>query len=240
MSRLLASVRYIGAFVIYMAWHGSRVLFAALTGVKQRPGGVYDDAARAWGRGMLKGTRISVQVDGRERLDTPRPCVYISNHASFIDIWAILAEFPGTVRFVYKKGMDWIPLMGIAMRAARHIPIDRVNRSAAFAAYDEAARFVREGASAVVFAEGTRSRDGRLKTFKKGPFVLAIAAGVPLVPVFCENTFALMPRGSWSPKPGTVTLRIGTPIPTAGLDYEARDELARQTRAMLLQMGARE
>jgi 1-acyl-sn-glycerol-3-phosphate acyltransferase len=240
MNRVVATIRYVGSFVIYMAWHGSRVLLAAIAGVKQKTGGVYDQAARGWARGMLRGTRISVRIEGRERLDAPRPCVYISNHASFIDIWAILAEFPGTVRFVYKKGMDWIPLMGLAMRAARHIPIDRVNRSAAFAAYDEAARFVREGASAVVFAEGTRSRDGRLKAFKKGPFVLAIAAGVPVVPVFCENTHTLMPRGSWSPKPGTVTLHIGPPIPTSGLDYEARDELARQARGMLLHMGARE
>jgi 1-acyl-sn-glycerol-3-phosphate acyltransferase len=238
---MIGFLRYVISFIIYMGWYGGKVLFSALTGVKQQPGGVYDVAARHWAQGMLRGTGITVRVEGRERLLTPEPKVFISNHASFVDIWAILAEFPGTIRFIYKKGMDWIPLMGQAMRAARHIPIDRRKASAAFAAYDEAAKFVRdEGSSAVVFAEGTRSRDGRLKAFKKGPFVLAIAAEAPVVPVFCENTYALMPRGSWSPKRGTVTLRIGEPIPTVGLDYEARDRLARQARAALLAMGARE
>ncbi len=238
---MIGFLRYVGSFILYMSWYGGKVLLSALTGVKQRPGGVYDTGARRWAQGMLRGTGITVQVEGRGRLLTPEPKVFISNHASFVDIWAILAEFPGTIRFVYKKGMDWIPLMGQAMRAARHIPIDRAKLSAAFAAYDEAAKFVRdEGSSAVVFAEGTRSRDGRLKAFKKGPFVLAIAAGAPVVPVFCENTYELMPRGSWSPKPGTVILRIGEPIPTVGLDYEARDGLARQARAALLRMGARE
>lgn len=237
---MIGMLRYVFSFLTMMSWYGAKVLVAVLTGVRQRPGGVYDTSARRWAQGMLRGTGIGVRVEGREHLDTPGPKVFIANHASFIDIWAVLAEFPGTLRFVYKKGMDWIPLMGQAMRAARHIPIDRHNRSAAFAAYDEAAKFVRDGSSAVVFAEGTRSRDGRLKAFKKGPFVLAIAAEAPVVPVFCENTYELMPRGSWSPKPGTVTLKVGAPIPTAGLGYDARDGLARQAREALLAMGARE
>jgi 1-acyl-sn-glycerol-3-phosphate acyltransferase len=130
--------------------------------------------------------------------------------------------------------------MGMAMRAARHIPIRRQVKSAAFAAYDEAANYIREGMSAVVFAEGTRSRDGRLQPFKKGPFVLAIAASVPVVPVLCAGTYELMPKGSWSPKPGTVTLRIGEAISTQGMTYDERGKLADETRAALLQMGAKE
>ena len=235
----MRALRYILAYARYMGWWGSRVLLAALTGVKQRPGGIYDRAAREWGRGMLRSAGIRVVVEGRERLDPANPRVYIANHASQIDIWAILAEFPGTVRFVYKKGMDWIPLMGLAMRAARHIPIRRQVKSAAFAAYDEAAQYIRAGSSAVVFAEGTRSLDGRLQPFKKGPFVLAIAAQVPVVPVYCDGTFELMPKGSWSPKPGTVTLRVGEPIATTGMSYADRAALAERTREVMVQLGAR-
>lgn len=238
---MIGFLRYVASFIFYMSWSAGKVLLAALIGVKQRPGGIYDWGARHWAQGMLRGTGITVRVEGRERLLTQEPKVYISNHASFVDIWAMLAEFPGTIRFIYKKGMDWIPLMGQAMRAARHIPIDRQSRSASFASYNEAAKFIRdEGISAIVFAEGTRSRNGLLKPFKKGPFVLAIAAGAPVVPVFCENTYQLMPRGSWSPKPGIVTLKIGEPIPTAGLTVAERDVLASQTRDAIVAMGARE
>ena len=231
-------LRYVGAFALYMGWWSTRVVLAALFGVKQRTGGVYDTGAREWARGMLRSTGIKVVVEGRERLDPSVPKVYIANHASQVDIWAILAEFPGTIRFVYKKGMDWIPLMGLAMRKAGHIPIRRQVRSAAFAAYDEAAAHIRGGTSAIVFAEGTRSLNGKLQPFKRGPFVLAIAAQAPVVPVFCGGTFELMPKGSWSPRPGTVTLRIGEPISTKGMSYEDRGELAERTRAALLGMGA--
>jgi len=134
--------------------------------------------------------------------------------------------------------MDWIPLMGLAMRAARHIPIRRQVKSAAFAAYHEAAQYIREGMSAVVFPEGTRSRDGKLLPFKRGPFVLAIAAQAPVVPVCCLGAFELLPRAAWSPRPGTVTLRIGAAIPTTGLSYDDRTRLADQARAALLALGA--
>lgn len=235
---MIRLLRYLGSFLVYMGYWGSRVLLSATVGVKQRQGGIYDRAAREWGRAMLRGTGIAVVVEGRDRLEPSEPKVYIANHASQIDIWALLAELPGTVRFIYKKGMDWIPLMGMAMRAARHIPIKRQLKSAAFAAYDEAAEYIRAGSSAVVFAEGTRSRDGRLLPFKKGPFVLAIAAQAPVVPVLCQGTFELMPRGSWSPKRGTVVLKIGAEIPTRGLTYDDRATLAERTRAALVRMGA--
>jgi 1-acyl-sn-glycerol-3-phosphate acyltransferase len=220
-----------------MGWWGSGVVFSALFGVRYRPGNIYDRAGREWGRGMLRFCRIMVRVLGRERIP-PAPVVFISNHASQIDIWALLAELPGSVRFVYKKGMDWIPLMGLAMRRARHIPIKRQVKSKAFSSYDDAAKLIRGGISAVVFAEGTRSRDGRLQPFKRGPFVLAIAAQVPVVPVYCENTFALMPKGNFSPKPGTMTIHVGEPILTEGMTHEDRGALAERTRSELVRMGA--
>jgi 1-acyl-sn-glycerol-3-phosphate acyltransferase len=235
---MIGFLRYALAWIVFMGWWGSRVVLAALVGVRYRPGNIYDRSGREWGRGMLRWCRIAVRVEGRERIPQT-PVVYVANHASQIDIWALLAELPGSVRFVYKKGMDWIPLMGLAMRRARHIPIKRQVKSQAFSAYDEAAHLIQSGISAVVFAEGTRSRDGKLQPFKRGPFVLAIAAQVPVVPVYCENTFALMPKGCFSPRPGTVILHIGAPIPTAGLRYDDRAALAERTRAELIKMGAR-
>jgi 1-acyl-sn-glycerol-3-phosphate acyltransferase len=237
---MMRAVRYVLALVVFSVWHASKVVLAGLVRVPHRPGDVYDRAGRDWARAVLRWSRIAVTVDGRERLEPAAPRVYIANHASFLDILAMLAETPGTVRFVYKKGMSWIPILGWAMLFARHIPIDRKRLSAAFAAYDEAAEYVRQGTAAVVFAEGTRSRDGRLKQFKRGPFVLAIAAGVPVVPVLCAGTFELLPRGSFTPRPGTVTLRIGEAIPTTGMTVGDREQLAERTRAALVVMGAKE
>lgn len=237
---MIGFLRYLVSFVGFTSWYGVQILGSALLGVKQRTGGIYDRSSRGWARGMLRGTGIRTRVEGRERLDPSVPVVYVANHASFADIWAIITEFPGTIRFVYKKQMDWIPVFGLCLRAMKHIAIDRKKRSQTFAAYDDAAERIRQGISAVVFVEGTRSTDGRLLPFKKGSFVLAISAQVPVVPVFCENTHALMPRGSFSPKPGMVTLRIGSPIPTVGLGQDDRDQLARDARAALLGLGARE
>jgi 1-acyl-sn-glycerol-3-phosphate acyltransferase len=234
---MIRAIRYLLAFSGLTAWYGTRVLLAALAGIKQESGGVYDRAQRRWARGLLRATGIRVQVEGEERIPK-EPVVYISNHASFVDIWVLLATLPGSVRFVFKKEFLYIPIMGLAMRAMGHVAMDRGNRKAAFQSYGSAAEAVKRGLSIIVFAEGTRSLDGKLQPFKKGPFVLAISADAPVVPVFCENTFALLPKGSWAPRPGTVVLRVGTPLPSAGLDYEDRDRLSEECRNALLGLGA--
>ena len=237
---MIGFLRYLASFVGFTSWYGVQILGSALLGVKHRTGGIYDRASRGWARGMLWGTGITTRVEGREGLDPSVPVVYVANHASFVDIWALLAEFPGTIRFVYKRQMDWIPVFGLCLRAMHHIAIDRKKRSQTFAAYDAAAERIREGISAVVFVEGTRSTDGRLLPFKKGSFILALSAEAPVVPVFCENTHALMRRGSFSPKPGVVTLRVGAAIPTSGLSYADRDQLSAQARVALIGLGAQE
>jgi 1-acyl-sn-glycerol-3-phosphate acyltransferase len=230
----MQAFRYWPAFVALTLWQSAKAILAALLGVQQRPGGVYDRTAYQWATRLLAATRITVDVVGGERLRPDRPCVYIANHVSLVDIWALLATLPGTVRFVFKKELMRVPLFGAALRKAGHIRIDRQNRAAAFAAYDEAAAVIRRGTSAIVFAEGTRSSDGRLLPFKKGPFVLAIAAQAPVVPVLVEGGYELMRRGSLYPKRGTIRVVIGEDIPTEGLGYDDREELATRTRDALL------
>src|SRR5262249_35248511 len=182
--------------------------FAALFGLRQKHGGLFDDSQQRWARALLRWHRIEVVVVHGERIDPAQPAVYISNHASFIDIWALLTTLPGTIRFVAKKEFFRLPVIGLAMKAMGHVFIDRANRSSAVSSYDSAAESIRTGTSVVVFAEGTRSRTGKLQSFKKGPFVLAVAAEVPVIPVYCANTFVLLPKSSWSPKPGKVEVRI--------------------------------
>jgi 1-acyl-sn-glycerol-3-phosphate acyltransferase len=166
--------------------------------------------------------------------------VYASNHESWFDIPALVTTLPGSVRFLAKKELSKVPLFGHAMRIAGHITVDRRNLESAHQAYEDAARSIRGGISAMVFAEGTRTRDGRLRTFKKGPFVLAIAAQAPVVPVYVEGGYAILRRGNLRPHPGTMTVHIGVPIPTVGLTYEDRDALSTKVRTAILALGARE
>ena len=234
----MRAIRYLLALAFLTAWHGGRVILLAMRGIRhEREGSPFDRAQRAWGAGLLAATGVDVTVRGRENLPD-RPAVYISNHTSWVDIWALLAVLPGSPRFVAKKEFMSFPVIGGAMRAIGHVAIDRANRSSAFAAYDSAAQAIREGVSVVVFAEGTRSRTGRLQPFKKGPFVLAISAQVPVIPVFCANTYERMPKGAFAPRPGPVEVRVGEPIPTAGHSYDARDDLSQQARRALVGLGA--
>lgn len=230
----MSALRFLVVLVVATFVQASRIVLAALLGTTHRPGGVYDDAPRRWGRQLLDAIGIRPQVVGLERLEPGRSYVYVANHVSFADVWVLLAVLPGSVRFVAKRELLRIPLFGMALRKGGQVVIDRHNLKSAFSAYDEAARAIRGGLSAVVFVEGTRSRDGRLQDFKKGPFVLAITAGVPVVPVYLEGTYQVLPRGRLVARPNPVRVHFGTPIPTEGLAYEDRDRLSARCREAML------
>ncbi|MBI2537003.1 MAG: 1-acyl-sn-glycerol-3-phosphate acyltransferase [Gemmatimonadetes bacterium] len=226
-------LRTLWFFVVLLTstvWYGTGVLVAGLLGVPRRDGGVYDRAAKRWARNALWAARIPYRVVGLDRVPLGRPLVIASNHQSWFDIFLLAAVLPGSLRFVAKKELARIPLLGRAMRQSGHVFIDRQHRQAAFGAYEEAADAIRAGISAVVFPEGTRSRTGELLPFKKGPFVLAIAARVPLVPAYCAGTFTLLPKGSVRIRPHPIALTFGAPIDTAGMVYDDRERLMEETR----------
>jgi 1-acyl-sn-glycerol-3-phosphate acyltransferase len=214
-------------------WHALKVTVAALARVPDRPGGFYDRELRIWARRLLEATGLPVEVRGLERLP-PTACVYAVNHASFVDIWVLVARLPGSVRFVAKRELYRVPIFGQALRATGQIPLDRRDLVAAERSYEAAAEVVRGGRSVIVFVEGTRTRTGRLGEFKKGAFVLAITAGVPLVPIYLRGTRAAMPRGSLWLRRRPVTLVVGEPVPTTGLTYEDRNALRARVREWFL------
>lgn len=146
----------------------------------------------------------------------------------------MVALLPGTVRFLAKRELLHVPIFGWAMRSAGHIPIDRKDRKAAVDACGEAGTMIRDGTSALVFGEGTRSRTGELLPLKKGAFVLAIQAGVPVVPVYLEGTYDVLPKGTLALKRRPITMRIGPPISTKGLTYADRDDLGARCREELV------
>jgi 1-acyl-sn-glycerol-3-phosphate acyltransferase len=219
--------------------HSLAAIVAALFGVKRRPGGVYDWATVDWSKGLLRAAGTPVHVTGLELIPKDGPVIFASNHTSMFDIWALAATLPGSTRFVAKQELGRIPILGLAMRRAGHIMIDRFNRARAFEAYEEAARTIRTGIAPIVFPEGTRSPTGELLPFKNGPFGLAITAQVPVVPVYVDGTYRIMPKGTFRIRPMPIRIAIGAPIATAGLSPGDREALRDRVRAAVLELKAR-
>jgi 1-acyl-sn-glycerol-3-phosphate acyltransferase len=201
------------------------VIVAGLLGVPNRPGGVYDRVPRLWSRLALWLAGVRLVLHGDDTLREDRPRVFVSNHVSWYDIFTLLAILP-RYRFVAKAELFKIPLFGPAARRAGTIPIQRENRKAAFQSYEEAAREIRAGASVVVCPEGTRGDDYTLRPFKKGPFVLAIAAEAPVTPLVVYGTREVQRKGSFVIRSATVHVHFLEEIPTAGMHYDDRDRLA--------------
>jgi 1-acyl-sn-glycerol-3-phosphate acyltransferase len=188
------------------------------------------DLARVWSRAVLGFAGVKVEVEWKGRLELNQPYVFMANHLSTVDIWALFVALPVRVRMIAKKQLSRIPLFGWAMLAGRFIFIDRANAIAARRSIDEAKRRIRGGHSVLLFPEGTRSRDGKLGPFKKGGFHLAIDSGVPVVPVALMGTREAMPRGSVLLRAGRVQVVVGQPIATAGLTEDDRHKLLEQVR----------
>jgi 1-acyl-sn-glycerol-3-phosphate acyltransferase len=221
------------------AIHATGTLIGALLRMRHRPGGIYDWGTSDWSRWILRAAGTPLQIEGLARIPAG-PVVYASNHSSMFDIWALAAGMPGSIRFVAKQELARIPLLGQAMLAAGHVTIDRTNRNRAMDAYAEAARRIHErGVSTVVFPEGTRSRTGELLPFKNAPFGLAIAAQVPLVPVYVHDTFRILPKGAWRLRPTPIRIMVGEPISTTGLTLQDRDTLRQRAHDAIAAMRAR-
>ena len=155
---------------------------------------------------------IKVNVYGKENIDSSKGNLYISNHASYLDIFVQLAKLPDNVRMVYKNEINKVPLLGWAMLAAGFISLDRLNIRNAMRSLDKAAQKIKKGLSIVIYPEGTRTETGDVGEFKRGMFILADKSQADIIPVSLSNTFNLMKSGSMRVYPGTVNMVIGKPV----------------------------
>jgi 1-acyl-sn-glycerol-3-phosphate acyltransferase len=186
--------------------------------------------AQIWGKLLLAASFIRVRVEGMEKLDPNANYVFVANHASYMDIPAILARLPHQFRFFAKKGLFSIPFLGWHLKRAGHLPVDRSNARNSLKSMSEGARIVAErGISVLLFPEGGRTPEG-LRPFKEGAAYIAIKAGVPIVPMAIVGMRQLLHMDSIHLRAGRAELRIGDPIPTAGMKLHDREALTERVR----------
>lgn len=206
---------------------GVPIVVLSLMGVRIRPDSFFGRAPRVWARVVLAVSGVRIRVHNAQYIGPPDEArVYVCNHVSWFEIFALACVLPH-YRFVAKKELASLPIFGRAAREVAGIFIDRRNRKAAFETYARAAEQIRGGISVAVFPEGTRGRSYALRPFKKGPFVLAIAAQALVVPVVSWGTREIQAKGELAIHAGTCELTFLEPVPTAGLTYEERDALLR-------------
>lgn len=193
-------------------------------------------AARLGLRMLLWLGGVRVELEGRESLPAAGAApIFMANHQSNLDPPILLVHLPGEIAFLAKKELFDVPILGLVLKVGRLVPVDRSQRAAARASIAQAAAEVRAGRPFLIFPEGTRSPDGQLLPFKKGPFYLAEQAAAPVVGVRIEGSGRLMPKGSWRIRPGRVRLTIQPPIlpPEWAQAAEPREALAARVRELL-------
>jgi 1-acyl-sn-glycerol-3-phosphate acyltransferase len=191
---------------------------------------------RTWARMLTWICSIKTEVHGIENIPTEGVFLVMSTHNSHFDIPVLIKEIPRQFRIVAKKDLFKIPVFGWAMTVAGYISVDRTDRKQAFASLDKAAEGVRAGMPLLIFPEGTRSPDGTLGPFKKGGFVLATKAKVPLIPVVVDGTYDVLPKNTLRIKPGRVKVTFGEPIETASYAPENKEELMERVRRAMVKM----
>ena len=196
--------------ILYVLGHGGVSLGASLVGIRTR-------------------------VIGADRI--PRQAVvFCANHQSNIDPPILFQALHRRLHVLFKAELKQLPLLGRAFQVGGFVPIERSNREQAMTAIEQAAGSLRAGNSFLTFPEGTRSRTGALLPFKRGPFLMALKAQVPVVPVAVQGGTASMRKGSWIVRPTIVTVRIGQPVETRGMGIGDREALADRVRESVQRM----
>ena len=207
--------------------------------------------ARAWSRRVLKSCGVSVHTEDFDQPLTEVSYLVLSNHTSHFDVLAIYSQFPRDLFPVAKQELGSIPLFGWALRAGAAIMIDRRDPERARRSIDDAALAIRSGRSVLMFPEGTRQRVSAeeservssppIGAFKKGPFYLALAARVPILPIAVLGAHRVLAPGDWRIHPQSITLRMGRPLPT--IDYpnsgEGRRQLSEAVQAAMIDLRER-
>lgn len=203
-----------------------------LSGLVDARGRAAHACARTWSWLILATTGVVVERDGLARLERGRTYVFVSNHQSIYDIPVIFASLPFQLRIIAKESLGSFPFLGWHLRRSGHLLVDR-RRPDRAGILRRWKALVGEGLSLIVFPEGTRSPDGRVAPFKAGSFLLAIQAGLPIVPLTVSGSRRVMTKGRLTTRPGRVRLLVHEPIATDGLGPDDARDLAARVRAVV-------
>jgi len=219
------------------------VPFTLLCSLSALVGGLFDPSGRAghacarfWSVWCLRMAGIRLAVSGSDLVPPHGPVIYMGNHQGNFDIMALSLAIPRLFAWVAKEELFKVPLFGAAMRRAGYIPLDRSDGRKALKSMKLAAQRIASGASVVIFPEGTRTLDGSLLPFKRGAFMLAAKAGVPIVPFTINGSRAINPRNRLELRPGTIGVSFAPPIEAAGLSEGELMERVRGSIAARLEV----
>ena len=200
-------------------------IFAILSYPFDPRGRLGHHCARIWGKLCLIANGVRLKIEGLEHLRKEGPYIFMVNHQGSYDIFSILGYLPFQFKWLAKKELFSIPVLGWGMTAVGYISIDRAGTRETVEAMNRAARKIREGMSVVIFPEGSRSPDGFIQPFKKGGFTLAIKSKVPIVPMAIAGSREIIPKGKMKVNPGDIRIRIGQPIETEDCSMKDRTSL---------------
>lgn len=189
--------------------------------------------AVTWARGLIKGFLVKVDVIGARRLDPNQAYVFVSNHFSLVDTPLMFGYMPREFRIMARHGLWGIPFLGWHLNRAGHVPVNRENPREALKSIGRAADKLRDGWSILLFPEGGRTREEVMRPFKPGAAYIAIAAGVPIVPMAIVGTRNVLAPSSTHLRPGRAELRVGEPISTAGMKNRDGKELIAKVQSVI-------
>lgn len=199
--------------ILFLIWTAICSIVSIPISLIDRSGRWYLSLARAWARFSLILFGVRIAVFGREHVQPGHNYVYVSNHASYLDVLSVIASVPDNIRLIFRESLLKVPIWGWSMRFAPFIVIDRTNPLKAKTSLAKAVETIRNGASVLLFAEGTRTSTGEMQPLKRGAFRLAFDSKVAVIPVAVKGTFEALPRTAVLPKLGQrVSITLGEPL----------------------------
>jgi 1-acyl-sn-glycerol-3-phosphate acyltransferase len=231
MFRFIFLNAFVAAYTIFFGTYG---VLLALVGSSARF--IHFHVAVPWAKGILKVCGVKVEMEGAENIQEDLPRIYMANHTSYFDIFALLSTLPVDFKFIVKQELMRIPIFGHAMRRAGYIGIERNDPRKALKSMREAAQRIKNGASVLIFPEGTRSEDGSLQSFKPGGFHLALKSGCDIVPITITGSREIVPKSSLRIRKGTIRVAAGRVISLKG---QTKKDMGRVMEQVKNAMGGR-